>query len=71
MDLNAVINQLSQMSAQSAQDIQTKMANADPNNPEQMMKAQFAVQQYSNFMGYESALIKAVKDMVQGIIAKI
>ena len=35
MDLNAVINQLSQMSAQSAQDIQTKMANADPNNPEQ------------------------------------
>ncbi|EFP98619.1 type III secretion system needle filament subunit SctF [Vibrio caribbeanicus] len=71
MDLNAVINQLSQMSAQSAQDIQTKMANADPNNPEQMMQAQFAVQQYSNFMGYESALIKAVKDMVQGIIAKI
>lgn len=71
MDLNAVINQLSQMSAQSAQDIQTKMANADPNNPEQMMQAQFAVQQYSNLMGYESALIKAVKDMVQGIIAKI
>ena len=71
MDLNAVINQLSQVSAQSAQDIQTKMANADPNNPEQMMQAQFAVQQYSNFMGYESALIKAVKDMVQGIIAKI
>ena len=71
MDLNAVINQLSQMSAQSAQDIQTKMANADPNNPEQMIQAQFAVQQYSNFMGYESALIKAVKDMVQGIIAKI
>ncbi len=71
MDLNAVINQLSQMSAQSAQDIQTKMANADPNNPEQMMQAQFAVQQYSNFMSYESALIKAVKELVQGIIAKI
>ncbi|MCF4176144.1 type III secretion system needle filament subunit SctF [Vibrio sp. McD22-P3] len=71
MDLNAIINELSQMSAQSAQDIKTKMAQANPNNPDQMLQAQFSVQQYSNFLGYESALIKAVKDMVQGIIAKI
>ncbi|ERB65575.1 type III secretion system needle protein SsaG [Vibrio coralliilyticus OCN008] len=55
MDLNAIINQLSQMSAQSAQDIKTKMAQADPNNPDQMLQAQFSVQQYSNFLGYESA----------------
>ena len=48
-----------------------KMAQADPNNPDQMLQAQFSVQQYSNFLGYESALIKAVKDMVHGIIAKI
>nr|CBA72314.1 secretion system apparatus SsaG [Arsenophonus nasoniae] len=36
-----------------------------------MLQMQFAVQQYSNFIGYESALIKVVKDMIQGIIAKI
>ncbi|MDN3610017.1 type III secretion system needle filament subunit SctF [Vibrio ostreicida] len=71
MDLNAIISQLSQRSTQSAQDIKTKMAQADPNDPDQMMQAQFAMQQYSNFIGYESALIKTVKDMVQGIIAKI
>lgn len=71
MDLNAIINELSLKSVQSAQDIKNKMAQADPNNPDEMIKAQFAVQQYSNFMGYESALIKAVKDMVQGIISKI
>ncbi|MCG7490141.1 type III secretion system needle protein SsaG [Vibrio sp. Of14-4] len=71
MDLNAIINEMSLKSAQSAQDLKSKMSKADPNNPDEMLKAQFAVQQYSNLMGYESALIKAVKDMVQGIISKI
>lgn len=71
MDFNAIINQLSQLSANAAGDIKNKIANADPSNPEQMLQMQFAVQQYSNFIGYESALIKVVKDMIQGIIAKI
>ncbi|MFV9997713.1 MAG: type III secretion system needle filament subunit SctF [Arsenophonus endosymbiont of Dermacentor nuttalli] len=71
MDFNAIINQLSQLSANAAGDIKSKIANANPNNPDQMLQMQFAVQQYSNFIGYESALIKVVKDMIQGIIAKI
>ena len=71
MDFNAIINQLSQLSANAADDIKSKIANANPNNPDQMLQMQFAVQQYSNFIGYESALIKVVKDMIQGIIAKI
>lgn len=71
MDFNAIINQLSQLSANAAGDIKSKIANADPSNPDQMLQMQFAVQQYSNFIGYESALIKVVKDMIQGIIAKI
>ncbi|WGL95006.1 type III secretion system needle filament subunit SctF [Arsenophonus nasoniae] len=71
MDFNAIINQLSQLSANAAGDIKSKIANADLSNPDQMLQMQFAVQQYSNFIGYESALIKVVKDMIQGIIAKI
>ncbi|HGJ5884135.1 type III secretion system needle filament subunit SctF [Arsenophonus sp.] len=71
MDFNAIINQLSQLSADATGDIKSKIANADPSNPAQMLQMQFAVQQYSNFIGYESALIKVVKDMIQGIIAKI
>ncbi|HGJ5876268.1 MAG TPA: type III secretion system needle filament subunit SctF [Arsenophonus sp.] len=71
MDFNAIINQLSQLSANAADDIKSEIANANPNNPDQMLQMQFAIQQYSNFIGYESALIKVVKDMIQGIIAKI
>ncbi|RLV59785.1 type III secretion system needle protein SsaG [Parashewanella curva] len=71
MDLSTVVSQLSEMSAQSAKDIQGNMQSGDINDPDKMLKAQFAIQQYSNFVGYESAIIKSIKDMIQGIIAKI
>lgn len=71
MDLSSVVYQLSQMSAKSAKDVQGNMQSGDINNPEKMVKAQFAIQQYSNFVGYESAMIKTIKDMIQGIISKI
>ena len=45
MDLNAIINEMSLKSAQSAQDLKSKMSKADPNNPDEMLKAQL---QYSN-----------------------
>lgn len=71
MDLNAILSQLEQLSAKSTQDIKATIGKADINNPDQMLKAQFAMQQYSNLIGYESAIIKTIKDMVQGIIAKL
>ncbi|MCL1076963.1 type III secretion system needle protein SsaG [Parashewanella spongiae] len=71
MDLSSVVNQLSQLSAKSAQNAQSNMKAGDINNTDKMLKAQFSLQQYSNFVGYESAIIKMIKDMIQGIIAKI
>ncbi|BAJ02215.1 type III secretion system needle filament subunit SctF [Shewanella violacea] len=71
MDLSAIVNQLSQLSTRSAQEVQAKMSAGDLNDPDKMIKAQFSMQQYSNFVSYESAMIKAVKDMIQGIISKI
>lgn len=51
--------------------INDKMNGNDLLNPESMIKAQFALQQYSTFINYESSLIKMIKDMLSGIIAKI
>ncbi|MGB0893410.1 MAG: type III secretion system needle filament subunit SctF [Parashewanella sp.] len=71
MDLSSVVYQLSQLSAKSSKDVQSNMQEGDINDPQKMLKAQFAIQQYSNFVGYESAIIKAIKDMIQGVISKI
>ncbi|KGE44388.1 type III secretion system needle protein SsaG [Salmonella enterica subsp. enterica serovar Bareilly str. CFSAN000229] len=59
------------MAHQAGQAINDKMNGNDLLNPESMIKAQFALQQYSTFINYESSLIKMIKDMLSGIIAKI
>jgi type III secretion protein F len=71
VDIEAVTNQLSQLVEQAGNDVQSKITAADMNDPGQMLKAQFAIQQYSTFVSYESAIMKAVKDMLSGIIQKI
>ncbi|PTB18604.1 EscF/YscF/HrpA family type III secretion system needle major subunit [Trinickia symbiotica] len=71
MDVEVVNNQLSQLAAQAGQEVQSKMTSADLTDPAKMLQAQFAIQQYSIFIGYQSAVLKAVKDMMQGIIQKI
>ncbi|HTI18326.1 MAG TPA: type III secretion system needle filament subunit SctF [Trinickia sp.] len=71
MDIEVVKNQLSQLVTQAGQQVESKVTNADLNDPGQMLKAQFAIQQYSILVSYESAVLKAVKDMMAGIIQKI
>lgn len=71
MDIEAVTNQLSQLVESAGNDVQSKVTATDMNDPAQMLKAQFAIQQYSIFVSYESAVMKAVKDMLSGIIQKI
>nr|7Y6C_F Chain F, EscG/YscG/SsaH family type III secretion system needle protein co-chaperone [Edwardsiella piscicida]7Y6C_U Chain U, EscG/YscG/SsaH family type III secretion system needle protein co-chaperone [Edwardsiella piscicida] len=41
------------------------------NDPQAMLKAQFAMQQYSVMIGYQSSVMKTVKDMMMSIISKI
>lgn len=71
MEILSIINQLSQMIDQVGQDVQSKMATEDLNDPAKMLQVQFAVQQYTNFVNFESAIMKSVKDMMAGIIQKI
>ncbi|ELC4759138.1 type III secretion system needle filament protein SsaG [Salmonella enterica] len=71
MDIAQLVDMLSDMAHQAGQAINDKMNGNDLLNPESMIKAQFALQQYSTFINYESSLIKMIKDMLSGIIAKI
>ncbi|EBA5758099.1 type III secretion system needle protein SsaG [Salmonella enterica] len=71
MDIAQLVDMLSHMAYQAGQAINDKMNGNDLLNPESMIKAQFALQQYSTFINYESSLIKMIKDMLSGIIAKI
>ncbi|ARF52294.1 type III secretion system needle filament subunit SctF [Pantoea stewartii] len=71
MNVEQLVDSLSRLAHQSGQAIEGKMNSEDISNPEAMLKAQFAVQQYSTFINYESAMIKTIKDMLSGIITKI
>jgi type III secretion protein F len=71
MDLSSMLSQLSQMSENSVSSIQNGIDQTDINDPQAMLKMQFALQQYSSFVNYQSSLIKTVRDMVSGVISKI
>jgi type III secretion protein F len=71
MDIEAVNQQLSRLVDKVGNDVESKMKLSDLNNPASMLQSQFAIQQYSVFVGYQSAVLKAVKDMLSGIIQKI
>ncbi|MEY4475373.1 MAG: type secretion apparatus needle protein [Pseudomonadota bacterium] len=71
MNVEQLVDTLSRLAHQAGQTVEDKMNGKDLTNPESMLKAQFAVQQYSTFINYESAMIKTIKDMLSGIIAKI
>lgn len=71
MDLSSVLNQLTQNSESAVSRIQNGIDEADINDPQAMLKMQFALQQYSSYVNYQSSLIKTVRDMVTGVISKI
>ncbi|KVX77018.1 type III secretion system needle filament subunit SctF [Burkholderia ubonensis] len=71
MDIESVNQQLSQLVDKIGKDVESRMSASDLNNPASMLQAQFAIQQYSVFVGYQSAVLKAIKDMLSGIIQKI
>jgi type III secretion protein F len=71
MDINALVNELMSSINKVGQDFQSQMAAGNPSDPEHMLKMQFAMQQYSSYINFSSALMKSIKDMTSGIIAKI
>jgi type III secretion protein F len=71
MDIESVNQQLSRLVDKVGNDVESKMSAPNLNDPANMLQAQFAIQQFSVFVGYQSAVLKAVKDMLTGIIQKI
>ncbi|MFA3759262.1 type III secretion system needle filament subunit SctF [Yersinia sp. 2544 StPb PI] len=71
MDINALMNEMTNSINKISQDFQNQMAAGNPSDPEHMLKMQFAMQQYSSYINFSSALMKNIKDMTSGIIAKI
>ncbi len=71
MDVQQLIDTLSRLANHAGQAVKDKMNGEDLTNPDAMLKAQFAVQQYSTFINYESAMINTIKNLLSGIISKI
>lgn len=71
MNVEQLIDTLSRLANQAGQTVKDKMNGEDLTNPDALLKAQFAVQQYSTFINYESAMINTIKNLLSGIIAKI
>lgn len=70
-NINTIFQQLSPQVERAGQDIRARLTGASLNDPGQMLEAQFAIQQYSVLVAYQSTLMKTFKDMLHGIIQKI
>ncbi|EAA3660117.1 type III secretion system needle filament subunit SctF [Salmonella enterica] len=72
MNIDAIVTQLDTQVSRSASDAQTIITSSDINNdPQAMLRSQYDLQQYSVMIGYESSVMKSIKDMMMGIISKI
>lgn len=71
MDIYPIINSTQSKVSQLGQDLQNLIQNTDNSDPDKMVKIQFALQQYSVYMQYESTLIKSFKDMMSEVIQKM
>lgn len=71
MNLSQINTQLSSMESSQSQNVQANMSVRDLNNPERLLDIQQWTQQYATEVGFQSAMIKMVKDLLSGIISKI
>lgn len=71
MNVEQFVDSISRQVHQAGQAIEDKMNGKDISNPESMLKAQFALMQYTNMINCESAMIKNIKDIISGIITRL
>ncbi|MBT2869678.1 type III secretion system needle filament subunit SctF [Chromobacterium violaceum] len=71
MNLDAIVAQMGSQVDRVSNDAETAIQSDVLNDARSMLNAQFAMQQYSVMIGYESAVMKSIKDMMMGIISKI
>jgi type III secretion protein F len=75
MDLTLIIDKLEKLSEEAAENIQEAMealnSESGLNDPQQTLKTQFMLNQYSNFINYQSSMVKIIRDLIGGIISKL
>lgn len=71
MNLQDIMSQLAQQTTKTTQGLEDNISSVDVNDPSAMLQVQFALQQYSSMINYQSSLVKTVRDLVSGIISKI
>lgn len=71
MDLGSMSSNLAGLSSQQSNIIDSNMTSQALNDPMRSLKLQRAMQEFSIYVSFESAMIKNVKDLLTGIIAKI
>ena len=71
MNLDSISAHMGSQITRAANDADVSMKSDVVNNPENMLKSQFDLNRYSVMIGYDSAVLKTVKDMMMGIISKI
>ena len=68
MDIGTIINTTQSKVNELGQNVQKEMQESSTTDPDKMIKIQFSLQQYSNYLQYESTIIKSFKDMISGVI---
>ena len=71
MNIDNLVNSMGSQVGQMANNAQVAMQGNVANDAQAMLKAQYALQQYTLSVSWDSAVMKAMKDMVMGIIQKI
>lgn len=71
MDLGSISSSLAGLSSQQSNIIDSNMTSQALNDPLRSLKLQRAMQEFNVYVSFESAMIKNVKDLLTGIIAKI
>ncbi|MBJ7262944.1 MAG: type III secretion system needle filament subunit SctF [Burkholderiaceae bacterium] len=71
MNLDSIASHMGSQVTRAANNADASMKSDLANNPEDMLKSQFDLNQYSVLIGYESSVLKTIKEMMMGIISKI
>jgi type III secretion protein F len=71
MNIDSLVNNMGNQVNQMANNAQGAMQGNVQNDAQAMLKAQYALQQYTLSVSWDSAIMKNMKDMVMSIIQKI
>ena len=70
--IEPVVNQVNNQLSTYANNLNATLNNDTvQNDPQAMLKAQYEMQQYSVGVSFQSSVMKAVKDMMMGVISNI